>query len=677
MPDDAQPAADAVLDPQTVPALVRGDEWLAPYAAQIIQRQERLAARLRVVEASAGSLADFANAHLYFGLHETAAGHVFREWAPAAHALFLTGDFNDWNRRSHPLRRLAGGAWEIHLDTAQRLAPPGRFKVHVVAANGAQDRIPLFARYVVQDPASLDYAAAYTLPPQAFAWTDQSFRADAAAPLLIYEAHPGMAQERAGVGTYNEFAATILPRIVAAGYNTVQLMAVMEHPYYASFGYHVTNFFAPSSRFGTPEELKGLINTAHGLGLRVLLDVVHSHAAKNTLEGLAQFDGTREQFFHAGPRGEHPLWDSLLFDYGQGGVQHFLLSNLKYWLDDFHFDGFRFDGVTSMMYRHHGVGTSFGHYDDYFGAGVDDDGVTYLQLANHLIHTHRPQAITVAEDVSGMPGIAAPLADGGLGFDYRLAMGLPDFWVQTVKDVRDESWSMHGLFHALTNRRAGERCIAYVESHDQCLVGDQTLLFRLIGPAVYDHMQRDDPDPIAARGLALHKLSRLVTLAAGGDGYLNFMGNEFGHPEWVDFPRAGNDWSYAYARRQWSLGDNPALKYQYLGAFDRALLAAVGPLLRLPTVTLLRADDTQLLLVFQRGGHIVACNFHPLASQPDVHVVGVPTGRYRAVLNSDDRAFGGHGLVDPSAVHDATGGTLAVYLPARTAIVYTRLPDGG
>ena len=275
------------------------------------------------------------------------------------------------------------------------------------------------------------------------------------------------------VSSYREFANNVLPRIKANNYNTIQLMAVMEHSYYASFGYHVTNFFAVSSRSGTPEDLKYLIDKAHSLGLRVLMDVVHSHASNNITDGLNGFDvgqGPQDSYFHTGHRGYHNLWDSRLFNYSNWEVLRFLLSNLRWWLEEFRFDGFRFDGVTSMLYHHHGINMGFsGNYRDYFSEATDVDAVVYMMLANCMIHSLLPDATVIAEDVSGMPTLGRLVNEGGVGFDYRLAMAIPDRWIDYLKNKSDDQWSMSDIVSCLTNRRYTEKCVAYAESHDQVI----------------------------------------------------------------------------------------------------------------------------------------------------------------------------------------------------------------
>lgn len=657
------------------PILVRNDPWLEPYQGVIVRRMARYLEALGEITAQAGSLAAYANGHKIIGIHYHAATACWtvREWAPGARSVALTGDFNGWNRESHPLAPVGQGVWQLQLPAAA-LAHGQLVKLHVEGADGSRrDRIPAFIRRAVQDPHSHDFAGQIWHPAQPYEWRHTFDPQGIGAP-LIYESHVGMAGEEPRVHTYREFADRVLPRVAAAGYNTVQLMAVQEHPYYGSFGYHVSSFFAPCSRFGTPEDLKYLIDTAHGLGLAVLLDVVHSHAVKNTAEGLNDFDGSGNQYFHAGPRGDHPAWDSKCFDYGRPEVRRFLLSNLRYWLEEFRFDGFRFDGVTSMLYHSRGM-KAFGSYDDYFGGDADDDAILYLQLANRLARTLKPGALIVAEDMSGMPGLARPQEEGGMGFTHRLGMGIPDYWIKLLKHTRDEDWNLGDLWSVLSNRRHGEATIAYAESHDQALVGDKTLAFWLMDQEMYWHMGKDDPHPAIERGIALHKLIRLVTLAFGGEGWLNFMGNEFGHPEWLDFPREGNGWSYQYCRRQWSLVDNPELKYQWLAAFDRELveMARTHRLLEAPPARLLYLDMDQRILCAERADLVFVINFsvgNSLFGYP-VQVGGGPARK--VALDSDAKKFGGHGRVDPACEYplDAEG-FLKLYTPSRSGLVFSK-----
>ncbi len=539
------------------------------------------------------------------------------------------------------------------------------YKVHIAGVNGAHDRIPSHATFVVQDEETKEFSA-QVQDSSEYSWEN-------AAPAAVqhpkvYEAHVGMATEEFRVGTYREFAEQVLPRLARLGYNVVQLMAVAEHPYYGSFGYHVANYFAPSSRCGSAEDLKYLIDTAHGMGIAVLMDIVHSHSVKNFAEGLSSFDGEEGLYFH---KRDHPEWDSRIFDYGRSEVCRFLLSNLAYWMTEFRFDGFRFDGVTSMLYHHHG-NITFDHYDKYFYDGVDWDAVTYLQLANQLIHEINPRALSIAEDMSGMPGLCRPLNEGGIGFDFRLAMGIPDYWIKLLEHTRDEDWRLDEIYDTLTNRRCGEKTIAYAESHDQALVGDKTLAFRLMDAAMYHHMTKGDNDVVVNRGMALHKILRLMTLVLGGEGYLNFMGNEFGHPEWVDFPREGNDWSYKYTRRQWSLVDHPGLKYRELEAFDEAMMNIADKVFAASGAKMLNLDQLNQCIQFERGDLIFAVNLSPSISVVDYEFPVQQEGSYRLILSSDDPAFGGANRADSSIDYPAVEGRVKIYSPSRTILVFAR-----
>lgn len=618
------------------------------------------------------SLNEFANAHNYFGFHKVDGGWFYREWAPSAYQLYLTGEFNGWNRTSHPLTKLGNGNWEIFLPGDNALWEGCRVKTVVDANLQRNDHIPLYARRVVQDKSNNSFVCEVTDDTKPYPWTDADFKGEDS--LFIYEAHIGMAQEEGKVGTYREFADLVLPRVKKDGYNTIQLMAIMEHPYYGSFGYQVANFFAASSWFGQQEDLKYLVNKAHEMGIRVLLDVVHSHAVKNTLEGINMFDGTTWQFFHDGPKGDHPAWGTKCFDYGKTGVIHFLLSNLKFWMTEYHFDGFRFDGVTSMLYHDHGLGTDFNSNDKYFSMNTDTEAITYLQLANELIRQVNPKAITIAEDMSGMPGMCLPIEDGGIGFDYRLGMGLPDMWIRTVKERSDENWDIFGMWCSMCMQRPGEKTVGYMESHDQALVGDQTMIFRLAGAAMYTDMEKSCHTLTVDRAIALHKLMRLYTLAGGGQAYLNFMGNEFGHPEWIDFPREGNDWSFQYCRRQWSLADNEKLKYQWLGDFDYNMihLAKGVGLFQQRMGDLLLSEPERQVIVFRRQGLVFAFNFSPVNSYEDVKFNVWNDKHYEIALCSDDEKFGGQGLIAHTTyvpVPEGDKSNLTIYLPARTAVV--------
>lgn len=646
---------------------------LKDFAGDIDLRMRLYQDTLNRILSQGQSLNEFANAYEYFGFHHADGGWYYREWAPSAYQLYLTGEFNNWDPTSHPLTPVGNGNWELFLPGDDALWEGCKVKTVVDAFMQRTWHIPLYARRVVQQKDSVEWVCEVTDDRKTFGWTDQNFRREPS--LYIYEAHVGMAQEEGKVGSYREFADLILPRIKRAGYNTVQLMAIMEHPYYGSFGYQVANFYAASSWFGRPEDLKYLVNKAHEMGLCVLLDVVHSHAVKNTAEGINMFDGTTWQFFHDGAKGDHPAWGTKCFDYGKTGVIHFLLSNLKFWMTEYHFDGFRFDGVTSMLYHDHGLGTDFNTNDKYFSYNTHTEAITYLQLANQLIREVNPNAVTIAEDMSGMPGMCLPIADGGIGFNYRLGMGLPDMWIRTVKERRDEDWDIFGMWCSMCMRRPGEDTVAYVESHDQALVGDKTMIFRLADAVMYTDMDKATHNLTIDRAIALHKMIRLYTLAGGGEAYLNFMGNEFGHPEWIDFPREGNGWSFHYCRRQWSLRDNGFLKYQWLGEFDQDMIALAKSvdLFKMRFGDLRFHDNGKKIIVFYRQGLMFAFNFNPTQSFTDVKVSLPHIADYEVVLNTDDPKYGGQGLIGdvpyPAIVDEKGNSVISLYLPARSALV--------
>ncbi len=663
---------------RAVQSLLQSDPYLKPYENIIARRLLNIETTEKRLTAGQINLADVAAGHEYFGLHYADEHWVLREWAPNANQIFLVGNMTGWQQKEEfRLHRLADGeVWEIRL-ASEALHHLDLYRLRIHWPGGEGDRIPSYARRVVQDPHTLIFNGQIWHPDTPYQWRCRDFRRKDDAP-LVYEAHIGMAQEKEGVGSIQEFIVNVLPRIVKSGYNTIQLMAVQEHPYYGSFGYQVSNFFAASSRFGTPDDLKTLVDEAHASGLAIFMDIIHSHAVSNETEGLSRFDGTLYQYFHDGPRGRHQLWDSRCFDYGKHQVLHFLLSNCRFWLDEYRFDGFRFDGITSMLYLHHGINKAFISYDDYFNGSVDEDALSYLALANRLIHDLRPDAATIAEDVSGMPGLAAPQDKGGFGFDYRFAMGIPDYWIKLIKEVPDEDWPMRNLWYELTNRRAEEKTISYAESHDQALVGDQSIIFRLIDADIYGHMRTGDENFRVDRGIALHKMIRLITLATAGDGYLNFMGNEFGHPEWMDFPREGNNWSYKHARRQWHLVDDPDLRYRFIAEFDRDMIALSKKykLLGSPALHLLYEHSDNKLLIFERAGLVFAFNFHPNRSYSDYRFEAAP-GMYKMILDTDAPQYGGHSRLVADQQHltldeignDHQSHRLSLYLPSRTALV--------
>lgn len=649
------------------------DQYLKPYAQILDNRRKRTVARLEELKDTCGPMEQFSRAYEYYGMHHSGGKWTLREWAPSATEIYVIGDFSGWKEDERfKMRRLEFGNWEIEISDKE-IRHGDKFKMSVHWVGGSGERIPAYIGRVAQNEDTKVFdAVAWDFKP--YKWTDKNFKVGTG-PRLIYEAHIGMSGEKEGVATYDDFRKNVLPHVVEMGYNTLQLMAVQEHPYYGSFGYHVSSFYAASSRFGEPEDLKRLIDEAHGHGIAVIMDIVHSHAVKNENEGISRQDGTLDLYFHGGDRGNHPAWDSRCFNYGKTETLRFLLSNCRWWLEEYHFDGFRFDGVTSMLYYDHGLGKDFTCYADYFRANEDEDAISYLMMANKLIHSVRPDAITIAEEMSGYPGIAGPLEACGVGFDYRLSMGIPDYWIKLIKEVPDEKWPVGRIFYELQLHRPEEKVINYAESHDQALVGDKTIIFRLIDKEMYTAMNLESQNMAVDRGMALHKMIRLVTLFTSTGGYLTFMGNEFGHPEWIDFPREGNGWSYKYARRQWGLAKADYLRYHFLMDFEREMIE-VFKQLPSPSYPYRYYDyDPTQVLAFGRGDYLVVFNFNPSTSYTD-YAIPVPAGRYNIVMSTDEGRFGGFDRNDMFFVFytQKLGGQdmLRLYLPSRSAMILKR-----
>jgi 1,4-alpha-glucan branching enzyme len=660
------------------------DPWLKSFSGIIEDRIDKCIEKEKQLSGK-GSLNDFAMGHYYYGLHLERDCWVFREWAPNAQSMFFTGVFTGWKEKQEFMMKSinAMGDWEIKLPL-ETLRHGDLYKLSIHWERGKGERIPSYANRVVQDETTKIFSSQVWQPEEDYKWEIEDYKPSLSPP-VIYEAHIGMATPMEKTGSYREFTENVLPLIIKAGYNTIQLMAIQEHPFYGSFGYHVSNFFAASSRFGTPEDLKELVDKAHVAGLRIIMDLVHSHSVKNINEGLGLFDGSPGQYFHSNERRNHRAWDSLCFDYGKDNVIHFLLSNCRYWLEEYKFDGFRFDGITSMIYYDHGLERNFTSYSEYFDGNQDTDALVYLYLANKLIHGFKPGALTIAEEMSGMPGIAADTKKMGYGFDYRLSMGVPDFWIKLVKETFDENWDMGKLMHELTQHRPEEKIISYCESHDQALVGDKTLIFRMIDAEMYSGMAESYHSFTVDRGMALHKMIRLITFSTSGGGYLNFMGNEFGHPEWIDFPREGNNWSYKYARRLWQLAENKELKYFHLAEFDRNMVKLHNDFKLLEDLSVIRVfeNNSDKIVAYMRGDLLFVFNFNPTVSFTDY---GIPVkGRFRIILDTDDTLFGGFNRINRNTVYisirKAERNTLNVplylylYLPARTAIVLKKEPS--
>ena len=332
-------------------------------------------------------------------------------------------------------------------------------------------------------------------------------------------------------------------------------------------------------------------------------------------------------------------------------------------------------------HHHHGNMVDFDHYDKYFKDGAEWDAITYLQLANDLIHDLKPNAISIAEDMSGMPGLCRRIPEGGVGFDYRLGMGIPDNWIKLLKHKADENWNINEIWDFLTNRRWKEKTIAYCESHDQALVGDKSIAFWLMDQDMYWHMEKSNDSLVIDRGIALHKIIRFLTLTLGGEGYLNFIGNEFGHPEWVDFPREGNNWSYKHCKRQWNLVDDEHLKYEYMNYWDRVMIHFVRnhKVLESMPAQQYNMDEHNQVFVFERNHLIFVVNISPTNSIFEYEFPVHRQGEYHIILNSDDVKFGGFDRVDQKMHYPSfkSGLTekISIYLPNRCALVFERVEN--
>ena len=648
------------------------DAYLEPFKKQITDRYARLVIKRNEIAGYGKRLTDSINNHLYYGVHKEDGCWAFREYAPNAVEIFVIGDFNGWKCcPEYAMKHIGGGNWELKV-SLESVKHGDLFKWYVKWNGGEGERLPAYATRCVQDKKTYLFAAQVWAPEKPYEWKHK-FAKKVENP-LIYETHIGMAGEELAVASFRNFTQNVLPHVADMGYNTLQIMALQEHPYYGSFGYQVSNFFALSSRFGTPEDFKELVDTAHSYGIAVIMDIVHSHAVKNELEGLSNIDGSGGfPYFHEGEAGEHPAWGTRCFNYGRDETLQFLLSNCKFWMEEYNLDGFRFDGITSMLYWDHGLGKCFTSYDDYFSGNTDVDALTYLGLANMLVKEIKPTAFTIAEDMSGMPGLAAPVKEYGTGFDYRMSMGVADHWIKWIKEVSDENWNVCNMWYELTNKRADEKTISYAECHDQAMVGDKTIIFRLMDKEMYTSMNLGSQNIIVDRGIALHKMIRLLTIATSGNGYLTFMGNEFGHPEWIDFPREGNDWSYQYARRQWSLSESPFLRYGCLMKFEKEMIGLFKKkkILSKEPVSVYN-DEQKQILVLKRNGYLFVFNFSPTNSY-DSYLVDADPGKYKVVLDTDWKEFNGFERNSRKTAHftiySEAGNKLSLYLPSRSAFV--------
>ncbi|CED82984.1 1,4-alpha-glucan branching enzyme/starch branching enzyme II [Phaffia rhodozyma] len=566
-----------------------------------------------------GGLDEFSSGYLKMGLvlHDDNS-ITYTEWAEGIIEASLIGDFNAFNPSAHLLKHeidehTGSSYWTIHLpvmENGQPQIPLGsEVKIRITLPSGESlDRFPAWVLRATQSqnpPEVLFRARIERLPP-----IYNGARPLAPRTPKIYEAHIGAATSKPhAIGTFEEFEKNVLWRVKAGGYNTLQLMGIMEHPYYASYGYQVSSFFAVSSRFGSIASLTSLIDAAHKQGIRVILDVVHGHSCTNDMESLNMFNGTRGMYFSEDSKGDHPIWGTAVN---------------QSWT---------------------------GNYGQYFSSDTDHAGVEYFMLANHIIKTLFPFVTTIAEDTAGFPTLALSTDIGGLGFDYRLTLGPAYHLFHLLKTEPDDAnWSVRDIVASLGNRRLqlGEKTIAFVESHDQCIEGGKTMSQWLFDDEIYTQMSVfQTPTPKVERAMALHKMLRLMVFAFAGEGYMNFMGNEFGHPEWLVFPSVQNGFHTTHCRRQWDLADfSRDLRYRDLARFDREMLEAEerGQWGSAELGHVWTQDEDSRLVVFTRANHLFIFNWNTkLPAKDDNLPIPEPwalEGQYRIELSTTSGVAG-------------------------------------
>lgn len=665
------------------------DNDLRSYHPFLIERGRRFEAEYRRIVDQYTSVYNYANLANELGLHcvpgeDGQNKWIWREYMPGADTVWLTTEKYHFQRHARQrFTKKADGIFELILPydalahgmyVELRVEPAAYTVLNPDGIPTALKRVPAFSTWVEQNKEiPTQWCARIFHPEKPYCFREKN--PEIPSFLRIYEAHVGMAQPDTkhigeSAGTYLDFANNILPRIKKGGYTCVQLMGILEHPLYRSFGYQVSNYFAPCSRFGTPDDCKQMIDAAHALGLSVILDIPHAHACANTEQGLYQYDGTPYFFMD-----KINQWGTPSFDFSNEMTRRFLLSNLRYWLEEYHVDGFRFDAVGNMLYKDFGVDDNFSHTGRcFYGKDgkprTNNEGELYIALANHLIHEINPKGISIAEEFSGMPGLTCLPKDGGLGFDARFAMGIPDYWEKFIKKPQD----LGSMWYEMNNHRPYDHTISYVECHDQCINGHDAMIWRLLGDDMYNAMLMETETWKVSRGLAFYRLMRLITLATADKGYLNFMGNEFGHPEWLD--------AEEHAHRQWRLAEDTSLKYACLNAWDQAQMQLVSDNIEsFKTPAMFRyIHEDKRLLAFERGALLFVFNFNETQAFSDLCFAVTP-GKYLEILSSDERRFAGHDnlrITEPPLEHftqpcfDPNLGDITLYIPPMIVLVLKR-----
>ena len=587
--------------------------------------------------------------------HGIRSGVHFAVWAPNAQRVSVVGDFNGWDGRVHPMRAFRpAGYWEIFLPD---LGPGDRYKFEVVGAHGEA--------VLKTDPCG----RRFELPPQTasivwhndpFNWTDRSWMEGRAAsrqwlrrPMSIYEVHLGSWQ-RAPDGrllTYGEMAARLVPYVKEMGFTHVELLPIMEHPFTGSWGYQVIGFFAPTSRFGTPDDFKSLVDAFHAAGIGVLLDWVPGHFPKDQ-HGLSRFDGTA-LYEHADPRqGEHQDWGTLVFNYGRHEVRSFLLSNALFWLREFHLDGLRVDAVASMLYLDYS--REQGQWVPNQRGGRENlEAIEFIKHLNRLVAHECPGAVMCAEESTSWPGVTHAVSDAGLGFSYKWNMG----WMHDMLDYTKEN-HVHRKWHH--NKITFSMVYAYSErfvlpfSHDEVVHGKRSMLDKMPGDAWQKHA-------------GLRALYGYMYAHPGKK--LLFMGAEIG--QWREW---NHDWQL-----DWEVLGDPRHAGLQRWVRDLNRVYRVEPALweadhDRSGFRWIDCDDAERsVIAFSRhggtpspgrmipsdGNHppdsdrpsnvIAIVNFTPVPRRD--YQVGVPVaGRYREVLNSDAEVYGGSNIGNDGGV---------------------------
>jgi 1,4-alpha-glucan branching enzyme len=581
------------------------------------------------------------------GAHVITLGHTrgvhFAVWAPSAQRVSVIGDFNGWDGRVHVMRNLMpGGVWEIFLpdlDVGERY----KFEIRTRAGHVLEKSDP-YAFYselpprtasVVHDISGYQWHDAPWIEERrtAHSWFDR--------PMSIYEVHLGSWRRKPEHGsgqasflTYRELAEQLVPYVKEMGFTHIELLPVMEHPFLGSWGYQVIGFYAPTSRFGAPEDFKAFVDACHQAGIGVLLDWVPGHFPKDA-HGLARFDGTA-LFEHEDPRqGEHQDWGTLIFNYGRNEVRNFLLGNALFWLHEYHIDGLRVDAVASMLYLDYSRGPG-GWIPNRYGGRENLEAVEFLRQLNTLTHDEQPGTIMAAEESTSWPGVSRPVYLGGLGFTYKWNMGwMHDMLQYASRDPVHRRWNHNELTFSMIYAYTENFILPF--SHDEVVHGKRSLLDRMPG----DEWQKRATLRMLFAYMFAHPGKKLL-----------FMGAEFG--QW-------REWDYDTSL-DWHLLEEPGHAGLQRVVRDLNHLYASQP-------ALYQRDHQP------EGFRWIDCNDNEnsivsvvrMAADPADHVVGVfnftPVPRYgyavgvpeacfyREVMNTDSDVYGGSGVGNLGGLH--------------------------